>query len=133
MSLGDSRGSSRGRFYNRAMPTYEYACQSCGSHIEVYQRFSDEPLRECGVCGGPLRKVFHPAGILFKGSGFYATDSRAAAKAGGDAASGDGGGDKAKTGSKDQKAAASKEGAGTGGSKESSASDSSAGSKEKSA
>ena len=58
------------------MPTYEYVCQSCGTHVEVYQRFSDEPLTECGVCGGPLRKVFHPAGILFKGSGFYVTDSR---------------------------------------------------------
>jgi putative FmdB family regulatory protein len=58
------------------MPTYEYACQSCGTHVEVFQRFSDEPLTECGVCGGPLRKVFHPAGILFKGSGFYVTDSR---------------------------------------------------------
>ena len=75
------------------MPTYEYACQSCGSHIEVYQRFSDEPLTKCGVCGGQLRKVFHPAGILFKGSGFYATDSRAAAKTGsGDGKSKEGGG-----------------------------------------
>jgi predicted nucleic acid-binding Zn ribbon protein len=44
--------------------------------VEVFQHFSDAPLVECGVCGGPLRKVFHPAGILFKGSGFYATDSR---------------------------------------------------------
>ena len=60
-----------------SVPTYEYVCQSCGTHVEVYQRFSDEPLTECGVCGGPLRKVFHPAGILFKGSGFYVTDSRA--------------------------------------------------------
>jgi len=58
------------------MPTYEYVCRSCGTHVEVYQRYSDPPLTECGVCGGPLRKVFHPAGILFKGSGFYATDSR---------------------------------------------------------
>lgn len=58
------------------MPTYEYACRSCGTHVEVYQRFSDPPLTQCGVCGGPLRKVFHAAGILFKGSGFYATDSR---------------------------------------------------------
>jgi putative FmdB family regulatory protein len=62
--------------YNQSVPTYENACLSCGHHIEVYQRFSDEPLSECGVCGGPLRKVFHPAGILFKGSGFYSTDSR---------------------------------------------------------
>jgi putative FmdB family regulatory protein len=58
------------------VPTYEYACSSCGTHVEVFQRFNDEPLTECGVCGRPLRKVFHPAGILFKGSGFYATDSR---------------------------------------------------------
>jgi putative FmdB family regulatory protein len=115
------------------MPTYEYACQSCGSHIEVYQRFSDEPLSECGVCGGPLRKVFHPAGILFKGSGFYATDSRAAAKSGaGEGASGDGAGDTAKTSSKEQKSPVSKEGTASGGSKEASASGSSAG-KEKSA
>ena len=114
------------------MPTYEYACQSCGSHIEVYQRFSDEPLRECGVCGGPLRKVFHAAGILFKGSGFYATDSRAAAKSGGgDGSSGDGAGagDKAKSGSKEK----SKEGAASAGSKDTSASGSSSGGKEKSA
>jgi putative FmdB family regulatory protein len=62
------------------VPTYEYVCQSCGTHVEVYQRFSDDPLTECGVCGGPLRKVFHPAGILFKGSGFYVTDSKAGSK-----------------------------------------------------
>jgi putative FmdB family regulatory protein len=64
------------------MPTYEYACLSCGTHVEVYQRFSEDALTVCGVCGGPLRKVFHPAGILFKGSGFYATDSRASASKG---------------------------------------------------
>ncbi len=58
------------------MPTYEYACRSCGTHVEVFQRISDEPLSVCGNCGGPLRKVFHPAGILLKGSGFYKTDSR---------------------------------------------------------
>jgi putative FmdB family regulatory protein len=74
------------------MPTYEYACQSCGKHVEVFQKFSDPPLTECAVCGGPLRKVFHPAGILFKGSGFYSTDSRRA----GSKRSGDGGGDGSK-------------------------------------
>jgi putative FmdB family regulatory protein len=58
------------------MPTYEYACTKCGQHVEVFQRISEPPLTTCGVCGGPLRKVFHPAGIVFKGSGFYATDSR---------------------------------------------------------
>ena len=58
------------------MPTYEYECTVCGQHIEVFQRFSEDALTTCGVCGGKLRKVFHPAGIVFKGSGFYATDSR---------------------------------------------------------
>jgi putative FmdB family regulatory protein len=58
------------------MPTYEYECTTCGQHIEVFQRFSEDPLTTCGNCGGSLRKVFHPAGIVFKGSGFYATDSR---------------------------------------------------------
>ena len=61
------------------MPTYEYECTSCGQHIEVFQRISEDPLTVCGVCGGRLRKGFHPAGIVFKGSGFYATDSRKAA------------------------------------------------------
>ena len=58
------------------MPTYEYACTRCGQHVEVVQSMSDAPLTECGVCGGPLRKVFAPIGIVFKGSGFYRTDSR---------------------------------------------------------
>jgi len=58
------------------MPTYEYACTDCGEHIEVVQSMSDEPLRVCGACGGRLRKVFSPIGIVFKGSGFYKTDSR---------------------------------------------------------
>jgi putative FmdB family regulatory protein len=64
------------------MPTYEYECTACGQHIEVFQRFSEDPLTTCGVCGGKLRKVFHPAGIVFKGSGFYATDSRSKAPSG---------------------------------------------------
>ena len=60
------------------MPTYEYACRECGEHVEVVQSFKDEPLTECPHCGGPLRKVFAPVGIVLKGSGFYKTDSRAA-------------------------------------------------------
>jgi putative FmdB family regulatory protein len=60
------------------MPTYEYACRECGEHVEVVQSFKDEPLTECPACGGPLRKVFAPVGIVLKGSGFYKTDSRAA-------------------------------------------------------
>ena len=58
------------------MPTYEYECTACGQHIEVFQRFSEDPLTTCRNCEGALRKVFHLAGIVFKGSGFYATDSR---------------------------------------------------------
>ncbi len=58
------------------MPTYEYACRSCGHHLEVTQSFKDDPLTECPSCSGPLRKVFGSIGIAFKGSGFYKTDSR---------------------------------------------------------
>ena len=58
------------------MPKYEYACKSCGEHTEVTQSFADPPLTECPACGGPLRKVFSPPGIAFKGSGFYRTDNR---------------------------------------------------------
>ncbi len=60
------------------MPTYEYACRSCGEHLEVVQSFKDEALTECPNCDGALRKVFGNIGISFKGSGFYKTDSRSA-------------------------------------------------------
>jgi putative FmdB family regulatory protein len=60
------------------LPTYEYACKSCGEHVEVVQSFKDDPLTECPNCKGPLRKVFAPVGIVLKGSGFYKTDNRAA-------------------------------------------------------
>ncbi len=62
------------------VPTYEYACTECGDQSEVVQKFTDDPLTTCSVCGGRLRKVFSPVGIVFKGAGFYRTDSRAAAK-----------------------------------------------------
>jgi len=62
------------------MPTYEYVCLSCGRHTEAHQSFSDEPLRTCPHCGGPLRRVFHPVGIVLKGSGFYSTDNRGGSK-----------------------------------------------------
>jgi putative FmdB family regulatory protein len=58
------------------MPTYEYACTECGDRTEVVQSIADAPLTTCTVCGGRLRKVFSPVGIVFKGSGFYRTDSR---------------------------------------------------------
>ncbi len=58
------------------MPTYEYTCTECGEQVEVVQKFTDDPLTVCTACGGRLRKVFSPVGIVFKGSGFYRTDSR---------------------------------------------------------
>jgi len=61
------------------VPTYEYACAECGERLEAVQKFSDDPLTECPACGGRIRKLFSPVGIVFKGSGFYRTDSRTAA------------------------------------------------------
>jgi putative FmdB family regulatory protein len=63
------------------MPTYEYACSKCGEHLEAVQSFSDNPLKKCPACGGRLKKVYGNVGIVFKGSGFYKTDSRNASKA----------------------------------------------------
>jgi putative FmdB family regulatory protein len=61
-----------------AMPTYQYRCTECGRDLEVVQKFSDASLTECPTCSGSLRKVFNAVGVVFKGSGFYRTDSRAA-------------------------------------------------------
>jgi putative FmdB family regulatory protein len=61
------------------MPTYEYSCKKCGQTLEVFQSFSDKPLRKHQECGGDLQKVFHARGVVFKGSGFYSTDSRSGA------------------------------------------------------
>ena len=58
------------------MPTYQYACTECDHRFDAIQSFSDPSLTECPVCGGKLRKVFSSVGIVFKGSGFYRTDSR---------------------------------------------------------
>jgi putative FmdB family regulatory protein len=62
------------------VPTYQYACTACDKRLEVVQKFTDDPLTECTECGGRLRKVFSAAGIIFKGSGFYRTDSRGSGK-----------------------------------------------------
>ena len=76
------------------MPTYQYACTACGEQLEAVQSFTDPALTECPQCGGALRKVFSAVGVVFKGSGFYKTDSRSSAKSGAkaDSAKGDGGG-----------------------------------------
>jgi putative FmdB family regulatory protein len=58
------------------MPVYEYACTACGERTEAKQSFTDPPLEECPVCGGKLRKLYSPVGIVFKGSGFYSTDAK---------------------------------------------------------
>ncbi|WP_422933817.1 FmdB family zinc ribbon protein [Sinomonas sp. P47F7] len=58
------------------MPTYAYACKDCGHAFDVVQSFSDDSLTVCPECGGSLRKKFNSVGVVFKGSGFYRTDSR---------------------------------------------------------
>jgi len=63
-----------------AMPTYEYACNSCGHEFEAFQSFSEAALTECPECKGEVRKVFSNVGVVFKGSGFYKTDSRSDSK-----------------------------------------------------
>lgn len=63
------------------MPTYQYRCTDCTDELEVVQRFTDAALTECPSCAGDLRKVFSAVGVVFKGSGFYATDNRTKGKA----------------------------------------------------
>lgn len=58
------------------MPTYEYACSKCGHQFEAFQSFSDAPITICPECGGEVKKVFSNVGVVFKGAGFYKTDSR---------------------------------------------------------
>ena len=58
------------------MPTYAYRGTACAHDFETYQSFKDDPLTECIKCGGPVRRVIQPNGIVFKGSGWYITDSR---------------------------------------------------------
>ncbi len=91
------------------MPTYEYACRKCGEHLEVVQSFSDSPLTECPACGGELRKVFGNVGIVFKGSGFYKTDSRTGSKASVPAKSSDAAGDSAASAPASKESSGSKE------------------------
>ena len=62
------------------MPTYSYACTECGHRFDAVQAFSDDALTTCPQCSGRLRKLFNSVGVVFKGSGFYRTDSRESAK-----------------------------------------------------
>jgi len=71
------------------VPTYQYACTECGRELEAVQSFTDAPLTECPTCEGRLRKVYSSVGVVFKGSGFYRTDSRAAANGNGNGKAGE--------------------------------------------
>jgi len=71
------------------VPTYQYACTECAHAFEQVQTFSDDALTTCPECSGRLRKVFNAVGVVFKGSGFYRTDSRSGATSGAPAKTGD--------------------------------------------
>lgn len=62
------------------MPTYSYACTECDNRFDAVQAFTDDALTECPTCSGRLRKLFNSVGVVFKGSGFYRTDSRESGK-----------------------------------------------------
>ena len=72
------------------MPTYQYVCTECGGQLEAVQKFTDDALTVHEDCGGRLRKVFSPVGIVFKGSGFYRTDSRGSGPSGSSSSTGNG-------------------------------------------
>jgi putative FmdB family regulatory protein len=71
-----TRPTSPNRSETGPLPTYEYRCESCDQNFDLVQSFHDDPLTACPTCGSPVRKVFGNVGIVFKGSGFYKTDSR---------------------------------------------------------
>jgi putative FmdB family regulatory protein len=102
------------------VPTYQYACTACDHRFEAVQSFTDASLTECPACSGNLRKVFSSVGIVFKGSGFYRTDSRSGG--GGVAANTDAKSDSGKSDSGKSDAGKSDSGSSTGGAKETSSS-----------
>src|SRR5438874_4136475 len=78
------------------VPTYQYSCTECGHFFEAVQSFSEDSLTVCPQCSGRLRKVFNAVGVVFKGSGFYRTDSRGSSGSSETASSGSGNGSAAK-------------------------------------
>jgi putative FmdB family regulatory protein len=88
------------------VPTYQYACTACDHQLEAVQSFADDPLTQCPVCDGRLRKLFGSVGIVFKGPGFYRTDSRTGSNGNGAGKGGSGSGDKSE---KSDKSPATKE------------------------
>jgi putative FmdB family regulatory protein len=88
------------------MPTYEYVCSKCDQHLEVYQSFSEEPLKRHSGCGGKLSKVFGSIGIVLKGSGFYRNDNASASRRSAERSESSGSSDSSK--SSDSKSSGSK-------------------------
>ena len=91
------------------MPTYEYRCVSCEHQFERFQRMSDDPVKECEVCGEPVKRLLFPVAVHFKGNGFYSTDyanKNAIGSAGGSAANGGGGGSPESSSTGDDKGSA---------------------------
>jgi putative FmdB family regulatory protein len=82
------------------VPIYGYRCSNCGHEFEIQQRMSDEPLKVCPKCQGKLTKILYPAGVIFKGSGFYTTDYKGSSKSSGNGSSSDGKATETKTESK---------------------------------
>lgn len=107
------------------MPTYHYRCSKCDQHLEVVQAMTDDPITECGACGGEMHKVLQPVGIVLKGSGFYRTDSRGSSKkssgsgSSGDSTSSDSKSDSSSSSSGDSSSSDSKSSKGSGSSKDS--------------
>lgn len=62
------------------MPTYTYRCDACSHEFDIFQKFADDALRECPECEAAIRRVIQPVGVVFKGSGWYITDNRAASQ-----------------------------------------------------
>lgn len=108
------------------MPTYEYTCGSCNTHHEIVQKMSDPTLTDCPDCGQPtLRKLFNGVGVVFKGSGFYRTDSRSSDKGSSSTGSGSSGSDSGKSSSKSSNSSSSSSSSSTSTSSSSSSSTSS--------
>lgn len=98
------------------MPTYSYACTDCGDRFDVVQAFTDDTLTTCEKCSGRLRKLFNSVGVVFKGSGFYRTDSRESGKKSTDATNGSStkeSGSSEKSGSKESSSSGSGEKSGS--------------------
>jgi putative FmdB family regulatory protein len=108
------------------VPTYQYVCTECGGQLEAVQKFTDEALTVHEDCGGRLRKVFSPVGIVFKGSGFYRTDNRGGSSSAPSGASSTGASSSASSSSDSSSSSEAKSGAKPGGEASSSASSSSA-------